>query len=299
MSSGSLSALQVDIIRRCEEHETLEKPKYYYNRCIVLGEYFVKYNSHGTLFPEYSMQQYIYNQSEVDASAPRVPKVYDYFTPENKMAYLVMEYIKLNIAPARDAPEKVAEALQWLRRVSPSDATIGSLDPSAGFTLFHGLDVSLKFSGIEALERYINRALDWSRPGTRPEDTTISFSNEKLVFTQPDMDESNFFLDTEGKLCLIDFQEVSLLPESFAAYAVWKRDPFVKKVAECLNWPTHNVKSMGSARGFLMTMSDITLGLDEDGLPKARASVATSIYEQMEGRSEPHWDHTSMSLYSA
>jgi hypothetical protein len=97
-----------------------------------------------------------------------------------------------------------------------------------------------------------------ARKGTRPED--ISFSNEKLVFTQSDMDESNFFLDTEEKMCLIDFNGVALLPESFANFNVSRKVPFVEKVADCLNWSTHNVKSMSKAREFLLMKGDITLG---------------------------------------
>lgn len=74
------------------------------------------------------------------------------------------------------------------------------------------------------------------------------------------MHEGNFFLDTEEKMCLIDFASVALLLESFGDYALAGWDPFIKKVADCLNWPTHNHKSMGRALEFLQMMSDETLG---------------------------------------
>src|SRR5882762_4038683 len=115
MSSNTLSALQLAIIVRCEENERLESSKYNFRRCIDFAGFFIKYGSHRSLHPQYKTQQYISELANGDASAPRVPKVYDYFTPEDKMAYLVMEYIEAKPTPARDAPEKVAEALQWLR----------------------------------------------------------------------------------------------------------------------------------------------------------------------------------------
>jgi hypothetical protein len=49
------------------------------------------------------------------------------------------------------------------------------------------------------------------------------------------MHESHVFLDTEEKMCLIDFPSVALLPESLAHYTLAGWDSFVKKVADCLN----------------------------------------------------------------
>jgi hypothetical protein len=38
---------------------------------------------------------------------------------------------------------------------------------------------------------------------------------------------------------------MALLPESFANLTLKRRDPFVRKVADCLTWLTHNVKIDG------------------------------------------------------
>jgi len=198
------------------------------------------------------------------------------------MGYLVMEYIQASATlVAEDVPEKVADALQWLHGLpAPSDTTIGSVaGRDAPYMLFKGFRAPMGFSGIKAIERYTNRVriclpalpnhsppadddlnqgLDFSRKGFRPED--ISFSNEKLVFTQSDMHENNFFLDTEEKLCLIDFEGVALIPESSGNYALANRDPFVKKVADCLNRSSHNLKSTSTAMGLLLMIGDKTLG---------------------------------------
>ena len=126
---------------------------------MVFKNYFIKYDSHRFIYPEYMTLQYISSLAEGNASAPRVPKVYDYFTPENRMAYLVMEYIQAGPTPTQDAPEKVADALQWLRRLpAPPDATIGSVaGPGAPYTLFKDFEPSFSFSSIEALERYLKK----------------------------------------------------------------------------------------------------------------------------------------------
>jgi hypothetical protein len=85
-----LSALQQTIIRLCEDHERSEsqKPGFRSTGCVVLGQYFIKYQCDCDLFPQFKTQQYIYEKVVGDKSAPRIPKVYDYFSPEHKMAYL-------------------------------------------------------------------------------------------------------------------------------------------------------------------------------------------------------------------
>jgi hypothetical protein len=93
----------------------------------------------------------------------------------------------------------------------------------------------------------------------------ISFSDERLVFTQSDMDESNFFIDTNGKMCIIDFEDVGLLPESFASYTVHlRRNPFTSEVVKHLDWSVSpNLRSMARAGGILKASGNETL--DEDG----------------------------------
>jgi len=94
-----------------------------------------------------------------DPSAPRVPKVYDYFTPETWKAYLVMEYIDAESTPAGSAPRQVAEALQWLRDLpAPRDAVIGSVgDGHARHIVFKDGTARLAFLSMDALERYVNK----------------------------------------------------------------------------------------------------------------------------------------------
>ena len=147
MPSDSLSSLQLQIVQRCDDHEQREKSE--------------------ILQPLHSLRELLHQiwQTSVhvprihDATVnlqsrggrhepPRIPKVYNYFTPENCMAYLVMEYIQASPTPTQDAPKKVADALQWLRRLPAP--------PGATYTLFKVFESPFSFSGIEALERYLN-----------------------------------------------------------------------------------------------------------------------------------------------
>ena len=159
MSFVSLSTLQQAIVKLCEEHDRNEHEKPGFRRCVTLKPYFIKYDSHASLLPQYKTQQYIYEKAVGDPSAPRIAKVYDFFSPEHKMAYLVMEYIDAEPTLARNAPEKVAKALQWLRNLpAPPDVAIGPVGGGlARHALFKDHTAPLPFSSKEALQRYMNR----------------------------------------------------------------------------------------------------------------------------------------------
>lgn len=50
------------------------------------------------------------------------------------------------------------------------------------------------------------------------------------------MDKSNHH--NNGKLCILAFEDVVILLESFASYTMYASDsPFVKNVARYLDWP--------------------------------------------------------------
>ncbi|TDL16479.1 hypothetical protein BD410DRAFT_902010 [Rickenella mellea] len=182
--------------------------------------------------------------------APRVPEVVDYFA-EGWTAYLVMELIDAT-TPANSAYEKVADALQWLMRGGP-----------ARHRLFKDFEAPLLFSGKKALEVYMNRALECIPRGGRP--APISFVNDKVFFMLSEIDERNFLLDGNGKLCMVDFENMVLLPESFASFNR-NGNPFAEKVADSLDWPrSANGYSMASVGAILQMTSDETFGLDNNG----------------------------------
>jgi len=90
----------------------------------------------------------------------------------------------------------------------------------------------------------------------------INIKHESLVFTQSDMDASNFGVDKNGKTCLFDFEAVGLLPQSFVTYTMSRAgESFASKVARYLDLPpSPNVPSMKKLSGLLWVISDSTFG---------------------------------------
>ncbi|KAF7343475.1 hypothetical protein MVEN_01780400 [Mycena venus] len=169
-----------------------------------------------------------------------------------------MEFIEFDATiPPRNAPQKVADALQWLRGVpAPSNVVIGTVGGMClPYRVFSDYEAPFLFSSKEALERYTNKAFEWVPLRTKPPPMEI-------IFIQSDMDESNFAVDKQGSVCIFDFEVVSLLPESFASFTLHaKRSPFIDAVAGYLQWAPCNLSSMGKAWQILNIIGDNTLGM--------------------------------------
>ncbi|KAL4067349.1 hypothetical protein V8B97DRAFT_2009416 [Scleroderma yunnanense] len=235
MAPSQPAAFETTVISTCIAHERVHWRDKDYRRCVVIEQnYFVKFDDYETLRPRVETQKYIYRYAKSDASAPRVPELLHFFESEG-MGYAVMEYINLTFPPVLEkAAEKAAEALKWLSKVpAPPD---------------------------HALTRRSRLA-----PLVEP----VRIGDERLIFTQSDMDPSNFGVDNEGKTVLLDFGDVGLLPVSFALYTMSSSSIFTAAVAKCLDLPPcSNLKSMAVMRGYLWVVSDPTLGLDNDGNPR-------------------------------
>ena len=239
-----------------------------------LGPWFVKYGGHGTLEFEFKTHEYLFSQTFGDPSAPRIPRIVAYFTPQQEWAYLVTERID-SITPADAAPEAVAEALQWLRRVPrPSGLTLGSVGGGLALhEIFKDFKAPIPFSSAKALQIYMNQALHRIRPKSRPAE--MHYLDDPLIFTQSDMDSSNFALDKNKRICMFDFRDVGVLPESFASYTLGgSLDPFINNVAGYLGWiDDRNRNSVARAGAVLKTSSDATLGTSAPTSNKIRTDT--------------------------
>jgi len=157
-----LAAFEDTIISACEKHERDHESEYDYRRCVVIEGAFVKFDCYYSLWPEFQTQTYVFQCAKPNMSAPRVPEVLHFFHRDDQMAYMVMEYITLTPSPVPDLPQKVAQALQWLRDLpAPTERVrIGPLGSGpARHTLFKDYTAPLSFSSIEALERYLNQCV--------------------------------------------------------------------------------------------------------------------------------------------
>ena len=89
----------------------------------------------------------------------------------------------------------------------------------------------------------------------------VRFSGEPLIFTQSDMDASNFGVDDGGNTVLLDFGDIGLLPASFAISTMSSGTTFTAAVAKFLGWSgSSNLASMAVISHCLWMASDPRLG---------------------------------------
>ncbi|KAG8921587.1 hypothetical protein FRC01_000174 [Tulasnella sp. 417] len=224
--------------------------------------------------------EYVAKLASKDASAPRVPQVYHFFHRDERMAYVVMELIPLVKVSPKDLAPLAALAVRWMRGVpAPDDVVLGPLGHGcARHVIFKNYRAPLDFTSVEALERFLNRAVARLLPSRDPV-ADISIANERLVLTQSNMDSSNFGVDTAGRAVVFDAGDLGWLPESLADYTLFRTTGFARAVAACLyddpdvatrvkQSPT--LASMGQVRGLLWTAYPASLGLDNDGYRLSR-----------------------------
>ena len=86
---------------------------------------------------------------------------------------------------------------------------------------------------------------------------SVRFDGEPLIFTQSDMDASNFGVDDSGNTVLLDFGEIGLLPVSFAIFTMSSDTTFTAAVAKFLGWSgSSNIASMTLISHCLWQVSD-------------------------------------------
>ncbi|KAI6103676.1 hypothetical protein F5141DRAFT_1050428 [Pisolithus sp. B1] len=264
-SPSDLAAYEPAIINACAQHEGNHRwdNEPWSSKDSSSNSTATAYQS---LYPQIQTQKYVFKPeyAEYDVSAPRVAKILHSFH-RDKMAYIVMEYIQLTTNPVPDLPQRVTLAFQWLRKLPPPHDHLG-IGPLGGgharHTVFKDCRAPLSFSSVcsrsipeqSAATLILSRAFEVVAP--------VRISHEQLVFTQSDMDASNFGADDKGNTCLFDFGEVGLLPESFANHTMSSNAPFTVQVVKYLGWPScPNLDSMSKIRGFLGILGDTTLGM--------------------------------------
>ena len=91
----------------------------------------------------------------------------------------------------------------------------------------------------------------------------IKITGEPKIFTQSDMDVSNFGVDKQGRTVVFDLAQIMRLPKSFACYTMASKDSFIADVAKFLNFnlsDNSNLDSMAQVSGCLWMMADPKLG---------------------------------------
>ncbi|KAG6851778.1 hypothetical protein C0991_006225 [Blastosporella zonata] len=182
---------QAEVIATCKTHEDQTWCKDDYRACVCVGEsYFVKYGTPTDLEPETAMQEFIFNHAQ-QPQTPRIARIVHHFVDEWTM-YLVMERITLQKSPPDLA--KVEEAVRWLSEVPlPSNPMLG---PVGGGRIRHKFFkdyiAPFNFPDLGSLDAYIKRAYSLLSAAAQRKVSPVSVSGDRLIFTQSDMDDSNF-----------------------------------------------------------------------------------------------------------
>lgn len=173
-----------------------------------------------------------------------------------------MEGIKLQESPP-DLAARVQKAMKWLSEVPlPSNHALG---PVGGGRIRHRFfkDFKAPFDSLDVkkLDQYMETAYGLLSVTARRGVSPVSISGERLMFTQSDMDDSNFGVDEHGRTVLMDFSEIGMLPESFVAYTLSldkKFDPIAASLGLSGN---SNLASMAAISSCLWITANPKLGL--------------------------------------
>ncbi|KAH9058924.1 hypothetical protein EDB83DRAFT_2610973 [Lactarius deliciosus] len=196
---------QAKVIAVCKEHEKQNWKNYDYRACVYIGtDYFVKYGNPKDLEPELATQEFIFNHAQQPQTPvpPRIAKILHHFVDDEATMYLVMERINLQVP-------------------LPSNPTLG---PAGGGPIRHrffkDFEAPFNIPDVGMLDEYMKKAYGLLSVTAQQKVPPVSVSGERLVFTQSDMDDSNFGVDENGRTVLMDFNEVGLLPETFVAHTL-------------------------------------------------------------------------------
>ncbi|KAG8758370.1 hypothetical protein FRC11_003771, partial [Ceratobasidium sp. 423] len=266
------AALEAEIVKICTDHMNRNWRKDNYRAAVTIGtDFFVKFGNHTDLLPEIATQMYIFEHATSDPDAPRIPKVVHHFK-SGCTTYLVMEYITLMPTPP-DMIARTTAALVWLARVPADNHVIGPLgDGHIRHRFFKDYRAPLRFSSVKALEKYMDKAYTRLSTGGRKTVSRVEICNDRLIFSQSDMDNSNFGVDRDGKTVLMDFAEIGLLPETFVAHTIFsdKRFDPIATALGLSNRFVASINSMCRISANLQMVGNPTLGLDEHGDPKVK-----------------------------
>ncbi|KFY01215.1 hypothetical protein O988_02866 [Pseudogymnoascus sp. VKM F-3808] len=162
-------------------------------------------------------------------SSVRAPGVF-YAFEEYFVTYIVMEYIPGKTAgqclkESQDEAAKeviyrsIALALSELHRIPIPESRLRPAAVSGGgirHSVFDELRAPRHYENVQQLEDHINAFLELTKRTARVQD----LAREPMVFCQSDLFPDNFIIDADNRVAAIDFSDASIVPSSFAKYAL-------------------------------------------------------------------------------
>jgi predicted unusual protein kinase regulating ubiquinone biosynthesis (AarF/ABC1/UbiB family) len=88
----------------------------------------------------------------------------------------------------------------------------------------------------------------------------VKISNDRLMFTQSDMNLSNFGVNEQGKTVVMDFGKIGVLPETFVAHMMSTNDDSLAPIVSSLGLSNDSNASMARIRWYLGMVVNPKLG---------------------------------------
>ena len=212
-----------EIVRLCQDYSTynlhLLSNKANGRRIIKLSiDVVVKFGL-GVTLQEARAQQLAFQK--VGQNILRIPQVYRSFTrPDSKFrstGYIMMENIdgfaiEHSDWQGQNLLHHVVAALNRLHSISSESPGSVSGGESHG-VLWSEYGSQRAFRMVEDLEFYLNERLAYFK-------STIRIRKEELCFCHMDASPRNFLLDTQGRLCLLDWANAGFYPRYFELWSI-------------------------------------------------------------------------------
>ncbi|KAF8349570.1 hypothetical protein F5887DRAFT_1070874 [Amanita rubescens] len=141
---------------------------------------------------------------------------------------------------------------------------VNGFDDDGIATLLHTFRTSRRLCLSRAsmpLERYLETVYKMLPlpPQIKNKVSPVTIRKDRLMFTQSDMDLSNFGVDDQDQTVLLDFGEIGLLPKTLVAHTLYTQDGSLAPIVSSLGLSDKSNASMAKIRGYL--------GMNEDGHP--------------------------------
>lgn len=273
----AIAPLEREIVAACEEHEILNEKKPKFRRSIPYQDkYVVKWCAMKCLRTEADTQDYLAKLAAADPNAPHVPAVCHLFGEEGRMGYMVTKLTHTVEVPYEVLVAKAAEAVLWLRRQpAPPKALLGPVEEGViHHLMFPDREAPLELRTSEALQRFVDRALEICRR-TNPGLGHLDVFNQEVVFSQADVDESNFGVGPDGRPVIFDFFEIGRVPVPLANFTLVCGTTFAQDIAKLVSDVLHlgpntapDMILIAVIATTLVMVYDKRLGLNHDGTPK-------------------------------
>ncbi|KAG9038125.1 hypothetical protein FS837_001301 [Tulasnella sp. UAMH 9824] len=200
------------------------------------------------------------------------------------MGYMVTKLTHTVGVPYEVLVAKAAEAVLWLRRQpAPPKALLGPVEEGViHHLMFPDREAPLKLRTSMALQLFVDRALEICRR-SNPGLGHLDVLHQEVVFSQADVDESNFGVSPDGRPVIFDFFEIGRVPVPLANFTLVCGTAFAQDIAKIVSDTLHlgwqaapDMILIAVVAATLVMVYDKKLGLNHDGTPKV---VSRSKFE--------------------